>query len=105
MYWVDAEQGSLYHTTGTNVKKLMPNVQNATSLAVDITGGKLYWAEKTGKRSGRIRSASLIGKPNIQVVKELTSVPLDIAIDATGGKIYLMNSWENPAAQRRWHKV
>ena len=93
MYWIDAEQGSLYHTTRTNIKKLMPSVRNATSFVVDVTGGKLYWSEKTSKRSGRIRSANLTGKPNIQVVKELTSVPLDIAIDATGGKIYLMNSW------------
>ncbi len=93
MYWIDAEQGRLYHATGANVEELMPSVRNATSLATDVAGGKLYWAEKTSERTGRIRSANLNGTPNIRLVKELTSVPLDIALDAVGGKIYLTSSW------------
>ena len=49
--------------------------------------------EQTGPRSGRIRSARLDGTPNIEVVKELTSRPIDMALDAAGRKIYLTNSW------------
>ena len=70
----------------------MPNIQNVTSLAVDAAGGKLYWTEKTSNRTGRIRSANLDGS-NVRLVKDLTSVPLDIAVDTVRGKLYLFNSW------------
>ena len=57
-----------------------------------MTGGKLYWAERTSDRSGKIRRANLDGT-NVQLVKDLTSVPHGIALDTVGGKIYLTNAW------------
>ena len=92
MYWVDATTGTLHRLVGDEVETLVPNVKNATSLAVDIAGGKLYWTEKTSNRTGRIRRANLDGS-NVKLVKNLTSVPHGIALDTTGGKIYLTNSW------------
>ena len=74
------------------MEDLLPNVQNATSLAVDVAGGKLYWAEKTSDRTGRIKRANLDGS-DVKLVKDLTSVPLDIALDTVAGKLYLINSW------------
>ena len=93
MYWIDTQQGGLHQAIGTHVESLLPNVRNATSLATDVAGGKLYWTEKTSDRTGSIHRANLAGKPNVRLVKELTSVPLDIALDAAAGKIYLANSW------------
>ena len=92
MYWVDTKAGTLHRLVGVKVETLVPSAQNAISLAVDMVNEKLYWAEKTGKRTGRIRRANLNGT-SIQPIKNLTSVPLDIALDIAGGKIYLTNTW------------
>ena len=92
MYWVDTKAGTLHRLVGAKVETLVPSAQNAISLAVDMVNEKLYWAEKTGKRTGRIRSANLNGT-SIQLVKNLTSVPLDITLDIADGKIYLTNTW------------
>ena len=92
MYWISTKNGALYRLVGTEVKNLVPRVQNATSLAIDVAGRKLYWTEKTSDRTGKIRRANLNGT-NVQLIKDLTSVPLGIALDTTGGKIYLTNAW------------
>ena len=92
MYWIDAAAGTLHRLIGDTVENLLPNVQNATSLAVDIVGGKLYWTEKTGNRTGRIRGANLDGI-NVKLVKDLTSVAHGIGLDAANGKLYLTNGW------------
>ena len=92
MYWIDADAGTLHRLVGAKVENLLPNVRNAMSLAVDMANGKLYWTEKTGERTGRIRRANLDGS-NVQLVKDLTSVPIDITLDMTGGELYLMNTW------------
>ena len=92
MYWVGATTGTLHRLVGDEVENLVPNVKNATSLAVDIAGGKLYWTEKTGKRTGRIRRANLDGT-NVRLVKKLTSVPYGITLDTVNGKLYLTNAY------------
>ena len=92
IYWIDTEIGTLHRLVGAGVENLAPKVKNVTGLAVDVAGDKLYWTEKTGNRTGRIRRANLDGT-NVQLVKDLTSVPLDIALDTVNRKIYLMNSW------------
>ena len=91
MYWTNTEAGTLHLLIGDEVEN--SEVQNATSLAVDPGGGKLYWAEKTSDKSGNIKRANLDGNPNVQLIKELTSVPLNIALDTAAGKLYLTNSW------------
>ena len=92
MYWIDAEAGTLHRLVGAKVETLVPSVRNATSLAVDMAGGSLYWTEKTSDRTGKIRRANLDGT-NVQLVKDLTSVPHSIAIDTANDKLYLTNSW------------
>ena len=92
MYWIDTEAGVLQSLTGPDVQRLVPSVQNATGIAVDAAGDKIYWIEKTGNRSGRIRSADLNGR-NAVLVAELTSVPMGIAVDAARGKLYITNGW------------
>ena len=84
--------GTLHRLVGAEVENLVPSVRNATGLAIDVAGGKLYWTERTGDSTGRIRRANLNGT-NVQLVKNLTSLPHDIALDAANGKIYVTNAW------------
>ena len=92
MYWINSEAGTLHRLVGDKVENLASEVRNATGLAIDVPRGRLYWTEKTSNRTGRIRRANLDGR-NVQLVKNLTSVPHGIALDTAGGKIYLTNSW------------
>ena len=92
MYWIDTRAGTLHRLVGAKVETLVPSVRNATSLAVDVAGGSLYWTEKTSDRIGKIRRANLDGT-NVQLIKDLTSVPHSIAIDTTNDKLYLTNAW------------
>ena len=92
MYWVDGDVGTLQSLTGPNVSSLVPTVQNATGVVVDMAGGKIYWTEQTSSKTGRIRRADLNGT-NVQLVKELTSVPRGLAIDTSNNKLYLANAW------------
>ena len=92
LYWIDASAGTLHRLVGAKVENLVPNLQNVTSLAVDVEAGKLYWTEQTSHKTGKIQRANLNGS-NVQLLKELTSVPYGIAIDTARNKIYLTNSW------------
>ncbi len=92
LYWIDKTAGTLHRLVEEEVEDIVIDVQNATCLAVDTTNSKLYWGEKTGKQKGRIRRANLDGT-NIQLVKALTSVPVDFALDTAGQKLYLINAW------------
>ena len=92
MYWVDTNSGTLHRLVGAEVENLVPSVRNATGLAIDVAGSKLYWTERTGDSTGRIRRANLDGR-NVQLVKNLTSVPQGLALDAANGKIYVTNAW------------
>ena len=92
IYWVDGESNTLYRLIDGEVEPFLPNVRNATGLAIDVAGGKLYWIEKTGERNGRIRGANLDGT-NVTLVKNLTSVPHGIALDPVNGKLYVTNAW------------
>ena len=91
IYWMDAKTGRLHRSVESLVEILVPRVQNATSLVLDVANGKLYWTEQTGETTGRIRRANLDGS-KVQLVKSLTSVPLDLALDTTNGKLYLINA-------------
>ena len=92
LYWIDAKTDTLQHFVDNAVENLLPRVQNATRLAVDAAAGKLYWTEKTGKRTGKIQAVNLDGT-NTQLVRNLTSVPLNLTLDITAGKLYLSNAW------------
>ena len=92
MYWIDSAAGTLHRLVDADIENLVPSVQNATSLTLDSANDTLYWTEKTSNTTGRIQSANLDGT-NVQLVKALTSVPFDIALDAANGKLYLTNAY------------
>ena len=91
IYW-HTGAGALQRLAAAEVEGIAPAAQNTTGIAVDARAGKVYWTEQTGNRTGRIRRANLNGR-NVQLVKELTSVPRGLAIDTSNGKLYLTNSW------------
>ena len=87
MYWIDS--GTLYRLAGTEVERI---TAHANDVAVDMTDRKIYWIEGTSDRAGRIHSANVDGT-GATVVKELTSVPMGLALDSANGKLYLTNNW------------
>ena len=92
MYWIDTEAGTLHRLIGDEVEDLLPDVQDATSLAVDTTNNKLYWTEQTGKNKGSIKSANLDGSNALVLANIQNGVPRSIAVDPTQGKLYWTNS-------------
>ena len=90
MFWIETSTGSLHRLTGNNVEHFIPSVQNATSITVDTTSGKIYWIEQLSGSIGKIQRANLDGS-NLEIIKRLTGVPQSIAIDTARGRIYLTN--------------
>ena len=87
MLWVDS--GTIYGLVGANAQRFAPGVDNAMNIA--IGGGKVYWTEMTGESAGTINSANLDGT-GATVLTSILSVPMGIAVDATGSKLYWTNA-------------
>ena len=87
MLWVDG--GGIYALVGEDVERFAPSVDNALNIAVG--GGKVYWTEMTGESSGTINSADLDGS-DVEELKAIKAVPMGIAVDTAGGKLYWTNS-------------
>ena len=87
MLWVDG--GAIYALVGADVQEFAPGVDNALNIAVG--GGNVYWTEKTGGSSGTINSANLDGS-GVTELASILSVPMGIAVDAAGSKLYWTNS-------------
>ena len=90
MYWIDG--GMLYRLAGDTVENIVPEVQNATNLAIDMKNNKVYWTEMTGKRATKIQRANLDGS-NVKLIKNRANVIRDIALDTTNGKLYMTNGF------------
>ena len=91
MLWIDG--GKIYALVGADVKEeFVQGVHNAMNLAVDASGGKLYWTAQTGESSGTINVANLDGDPGATVLTSILSVPMGIAVDTAGSQLYWTNS-------------
>ncbi len=92
IYWTDTETTGFYRLVDgqKTVENAALGIQDIMALALD-SDGKLYWTEQTDSRRGNIGSAYLNGS-NVRVVKELFSLPRDLAIDTANGKIYATNA-------------
>jgi len=91
MYWIDSQTGVLHRLVDTEVEDFVPDVQNATSLAVDVTNNKIYWTEQMSKNRGKIKRANLDGS-NVQVLATPFGVPRSIALDTLQGMLYWTDS-------------
>ena len=87
MLWVDG--GAIYALVGASEQRFAPSVDNALNIA--IGGGKVYWTEMTGESAGTINSANLNGS-DVTELASIQAVPMGIAVDAAGSKLYWTNS-------------
>jgi len=94
MYWVEADGGTLHSLTGSEVDPFVASVRNATAIAVDMAGGKVYWAEQIANNRSRVRRANLNGG-NVQLVKEMGGAVRGLAIDSLKGNLYMTNARPN----------
>ncbi len=67
----------------------LPNVSQPRGIAVDVDGGRIYWAN--GNPYKAIKSANLDGS-DVQSVVSLTHEPFGVAIDPVADKLY----WSEP---------
>ena len=92
MYWIEGNRIYYRPTGGGKEIFLEPRGGTLTGgLAIDTAGGKVYWTEQTLNNSGRLRSANSDGT-NVQTIKEITTVLLDIALDTMKGILYWTSS-------------
>ena len=99
LYWINQQdqywrnvQGSLWHAdrNGQNKETLVSDLGALGGIAV--AGGKLYWTERTDRESGKIRRAALDGTAIEDLVTLARSVPVSVAVDTVGRKLYWTNS-------------
>ncbi len=93
LYWIDTttswKSAHIYRASvnGKNVKVLASGLIDPRGLALDLTNGKIYWAEINYGGSPKIRRASLDGSSMEDVIMGFRG-PGGIAIDPDGGHIY-----------------
>ena len=78
MYWIDMRNGTLHCRMGDTVVNLLPDYQNATTLA--LNGFEYYWTEKTDDNTWRILHAEEQFGPWEVPEAELTNTPMEMAI-------------------------
>ena len=93
--------GFIYWTEGGNsirrvnisgqkiVRDVAVNLDTVGGLAVG--GGKVYWTEQTSASTGTVNGANLNGT-NFETLASTLSVPMGIAVDTAGSKVYWTSS-------------
>jgi sugar lactone lactonase YvrE len=90
MYWTDYLGRDIRRANldGSGQQTLLSGLGvPPTGIALDVTGGHMYWAGGTSPNSGDIRRANLDGSGQQTLVTSL-AYPLDIALDLGSGKMY-----------------
>ena len=93
IYWVAWSAGKIQHLEGSNVTDLVTGLDEPKGIAVDVSGGKIYWVSSEWNTTtsawvgGKIQSADLDGS-NIQDLVTGLDDPQGIALDIAGGKMY-----------------
>ena len=95
----------IYHTDtiersnldGSGVEKLAsPIYDRPGGIALDVSGGKMYWTELGRTELGRIRRSNLDGSGVEDLVTTGLEIPAGIALDVSGGKMY----WTDVGTQK-----
>jgi DNA-binding beta-propeller fold protein YncE len=90
-YWGDISAGyiGIANLDGSSPEVLI-NTNFHWGLAIDETGGKLYWSTSDTQFKGRILRANLDGSSVEIIVSNLETEfkPAHVALDVAGGKIY-----------------
>ena len=87
IYWTD--DGGIYALRGAEVQRLLPAVNNAISIAVEPSLGKIYWTAVSSANPirGMLNSANLDGS-GATMLADIYGTPLYIAVDAVAGRLY-----------------
>ena len=93
--------GFIYWTEGgNNIRRVnISGQRNTQDVAVNlgtvgglaIGDGRIYWTEATGQSAGTINAANLDGT-QFSTLKTIASVPMGIAVDTVGRKLYWTNN-------------
>jgi hypothetical protein len=85
MYWADNNYGDIRRANldGSGMTTLLQGLASPDVVALDITGGKMYWASSAGE----ILRANVDGSGKEILVGNQNS-PVSIALDLAGGKMY-----------------
>ena len=86
LYWTEAgDRIRCADLNGANIQTFATSVDTLESITV--AGGYLYWTEQIDETRGRIRRANL-SDANVEDLVALSSVPVGIAVDVVGDKLY-----------------
>ncbi len=90
LYWTDGARICSVAANGRGKKKIViGNLEGLWGIAV--ANGTVYWTERMGTDQGKVRSINGNGStPKLLAVLE--SVPVGIAVDAAGGRVYWTTS-------------
>jgi sugar lactone lactonase YvrE len=94
IYWSTGQGGKIQQAApnGTNLVDIANTPGAARSIALDVDGGYMYWAEA---QSATIRRAWLDGSNPETLISEGLTRPSSVAVDPTGGKLYILDSQAN----------
>ena len=91
MYWVDRITAKIQRANldGSQVEDLVTTgLLEPTDLALDVAGGKIYWADVVVGGGAKIQRANLDGSQVENLISTGLRDPRGLALDVTGGKIY-----------------
>ena len=90
LYWTEAgDRIQCADLNGANIQIFATSSDTLGSITV--AGGYLYWTEQIDETRGKIRRANL-NDANVEDLVALSSVPVGIAVDIAGGKLYWTDS-------------
>ena len=87
MLWIS--DGQIYALVGSEIKVLVPGIENATNIAVG--NQKVYWTAATNEKYGSLNSANLDGT-GAKELRTLWGVPRGIIVDSTNSKLYWVDA-------------
>ena len=88
LYWTGADKIQRSDLDGSDVEDLVTGLSDPVGIALDVSGGKMYW---TDARTRKIQRSNLDGSGVEDLVTTGLSYPVGIALDVFGGKIYWTN--------------
>jgi len=84
MYWAENVLGQIRRANldGSGLQTLLSGLPGPLGIDLDVTGGKMYWADGSG-----VRRANLDGSGQQTLVPRLPG-PSGLALDVRDGKMY-----------------
>ena len=107
MYWTDSSTSKIQRANldGSAVEDLGIELGSPEGMALDVAGGKMYWVDSGADKvtdsgieevTDKIQRANLDGSAVEDLVTSGLALPLGIALDVAGGKMY----WTDPGTSK-----